>query len=137
MYIQSARALLDSMREMKAEKESDLLTEIDELPKTQKLTIELQFLLDIRDCELSTLCDLVTIESFKSLMEREGHLMRELDFFSIKEARLRFCYHPHTHEDGGEDSPYQPPSSLHERGGSVHELLLAPICTESIFGYGQ
>lgn len=67
-----------------------MLSRIDELSKTCKLANDLQFLLDVRDCDMSTLRDLVAVESFETLMEREGGLMRTLDYFSIEDARLRF-----------------------------------------------
>lgn len=86
MYLQSARALLDFLREIAVEKVSEMLPGIDELPKTRKLTNELRFLLDVKDYEMSTLRDLVTVESFKTMMEREGHLMRELDFFYVEDV---------------------------------------------------
>lgn len=39
---------------------------------------------------MSTLCDLVIVESFETMMERDGHLMPELDFFSVEDAQLQF-----------------------------------------------
>lgn len=67
-----------------------MLSGIDELPKTRKLTNKLHFLLDVMECEMSTLYDLVAIESFESLMEKEGHMMNVLDFVSVKDIRLHF-----------------------------------------------
>lgn len=65
IYLQAARALLDSLREIVAEKVLEMLPKIDELLKTHsKLTNELRFLLDVRDYEISTLRDLVAVESF-------------------------------------------------------------------------
>lgn len=56
---------------------------IDELPKMRKLANKLQFLLDMRDCELSILRDLVAVCSFDELMKEEDQLMNTLDYCSM------------------------------------------------------
>lgn len=68
MYLQSTFALLNYPWEIAAEKVSTMLQGIDELPKTCKVANELRFLLDIRECKMSTRHDLVVVESFESLI---------------------------------------------------------------------
>lgn len=67
MYIRSTQALLDSLMDIDAMKVYMLLG-IDELLKTHKLANELHFLLDVRECKILTMCDLVAVKSFESLM---------------------------------------------------------------------